>query len=674
MLITDDSNGKSDGKERDQLQAMVAVGSEFITYQDDTSRVQKSGEFVRIEKNSSDSAPRFCLLHETSETHALDNYTFTGNDLRTLSPEIKLRKRSWLYVAETDPDNGDLPFKPINGFKSNTRVSRYQSTPMDSVRNFVAAYSSNYTSMAGKRRIFPVGDGRVLMLKEVNDPAEDRVYEDQRRSEEIDLDGFTRNRGLRAARVEVVPIDMITGTEKKAVLSFAVHSGVTGWVKNIIRNYTSRTTGEMFSGDPLYRAYISFAGVNFGADDDVAFGTTPIGGDMSDTYAFAEPAVFKSHGKDILSLVAIYPTSEDVHDPASSGAYRLTCQYVDVDGNVAYSKISMPPIAGHPSNYLSPTGMVLYRMSPTTLAARISCHVMELGLSGDTRSDTVGTVFQWSDDNGATWYYTPTIMWGSTLPSGGTIVKDKDTLLVFTWYTTGAASMLYNITKTAATMSPSIYVPDSIFNEGLATLNGGVYGTKYYPVGFGGVVYKMVDKKKKKRLWMQFDPSWIYKDGTSHTLQYPSCRPQLAVSDDGGVTWERRLLPTVWSFLAGFVVSVDGDTLAIPITSPRTFFGQPPKVTVYVSKDGGDSWKPSNASVTLPGESWSDGNILIGAPYLDSHGATLFEQDVTDVCTRYNRGELLPLVAIKDSKGNNLPSNAARPWMNDYRIKEPTYG
>ena len=45
---------------------MVAVGSEFITYKDHESTVQKSGEFVRITKESNDALPRFALLHETT--------------------------------------------------------------------------------------------------------------------------------------------------------------------------------------------------------------------------------------------------------------------------------------------------------------------------------------------------------------------------------------------------------------------------------------------------------------------------------------------------------------------------------------------------------------------------------------------------------------------------------
>ena len=72
MLTTDDSGGKADGKERDQLTAIAETGSEFITFNDFESTVQKSGEFARITKETSDPQPRFVLLHETSQTYDED--------------------------------------------------------------------------------------------------------------------------------------------------------------------------------------------------------------------------------------------------------------------------------------------------------------------------------------------------------------------------------------------------------------------------------------------------------------------------------------------------------------------------------------------------------------------------------------------------------------------------
>jgi hypothetical protein len=99
-------------------------------------------------------------------------------------------------------------------------------------------------------------------------------------------------------------------------------------------------------------------------------------------------------------------------------------------------------------------------------------------------------------------------------------------------------------------------------------------------------------------------------------------------------------------------------------------------VTIYTSKDGGDTWKATEHKVNLPGETYIDGQTVIGAQYQRTPPAPqpLLEQDIFDTALRYNRGELLPMVALRDAGGKLLPANPARPWMNDYRIKEPEYG
>jgi hypothetical protein len=50
-----------------------------------------------------------------------------------------------------------------------------------------------------------------------------------------------------------------------------------------------------------------------------------------------------------------------------------------------------------------------------------------------------------------------------------------------------------------------------------------------------------------------------------------------------------------------------------------------------------------------------------------------FEQDLSDSALEYNRGELLPMVALRDGDGKVLPSNPARPWIAHHQFKEPTY-
>ncbi|PJO38869.1 hypothetical protein CTI10_007585 [Delftia acidovorans] len=67
--------------------------------------------------------------------------------------------------------------------------------------------------------------------------------------------------------------------------------------------------------------------------------------------------------------------------------------------------------------------------------------------------------------------------------------------------------------------------------------------------------------------------------------------------------------------------------------------------------------------ITLPAMTWVDGQLLPG-----SRG-----YDITDYRYSYNRGELFPLVAVRDERGDVLPMNPGRPWIADARVKEPAY-
>ena len=65
--------------------------------------------------------------------------------------------------------------------------------------------------------------------------------------------------------------------------------------------------------------------------------------------------------------------------------------------------------------------------------------------------------------------------------------------------------------------------------------------------------------------------------------------------------------------------------------------------------------------MTLPGETNVDGQTVIGSQYTRvSPPKTFFDQDIMDTALRYNRGELLPMIALRDADGKLLPANPAR--------------
>lgn len=679
MLVTDDSGGKADGKERDQLTAITETGSEFITFNDFESTVQKSGEFARITKESSDPQPRFVLIHEPTQVYDKDWNDYTGNELLNLPPGVELRKRSHLYVSEVEESAGDLPFREIAGYKTYTRIPRHRGPGDTSVpTKRPAMHEANYTAQAGKRRLFPVGDGTLLMLREVVVPGDARFFNDSMRTLLNSPQPHTKKRGLRAARVEVVELNPINGKTSDPVFSFDIHSGLGFDPTPRTFSSAARSTADMYNTTTVFGA---FSGVMFGSSLNLpGVARVPAGGDASDTYAVADPAVARSpEGKEYTSIIAVYPAPNDVYDPVSSGAYRLTCKRTTPSGDVAYNKIDFPAIPHLPKHYLAARGISLHRLTPNKVALRANVHLMQYGAGGSAQSVVSDAFFMWTEDNGETWTYNPvTAGFPGVFPYGGMLVKDKDTLLAFSWYNEAGSSQPVQVHRVTSTGTAQIAtIPASVFGGGLMKAMGtsGWQLVPYVPTGFGGAVYRRDDDKQiKKRLWMQFDPYWGYNKETPEVLEYPGSRPMLLISDDGGITWARRFLPSPWCFRVGFAVSIDGTTLAVPVYAPRKTEGAPLPVTIYLSKDGGDTWKATGTRVVLSPETYVDGQITQEGQYVDQRGRLAFKRDLVDSALQFNRGELLPLIALRGTNGKPLPANPARPWMTHYRFTEPEHG
>lgn len=142
----------------------------------------------------------------------------------------------------------------------------------------------------------------------------------------------------------------------------------------------------------------------------------------------------------------------------------------------------------------------------------------------------------------------------------------------------------------------------------------------------------------------------------------------LMVSKDGGVTWERRFLPQPWPQRLGFVAAMDESTMVVPVYGPRlvnpdTGGVRPLQVKLYTSRDG-DRWRVTTFSLRLPTWAWVDGQLLPGSA----------GYDLSDSRTDFNRGELFPLVPLRDSNEALSPINPGRPWIADVRAKEPDNG
>lgn len=668
MLINDNTKGQSGAKERDRLDAMLAVGNEFMTSSDESSTIQRSGEFVRIDMEDEEvqTISRFLLLHETSDQYDAEGVLLDDADFYALAPEQKLRQRTRLYLSRLDTGTGrDTAFSPVRSALETVRMPRFtQRTEAPFPRKLWGMHERCYTAIAGKRRLFPMPDGKVMVVRDVVERGGRFFYGGQRAS-------MSRTRSARVSRVEVVPLDPERGKLSAPIFSFPVHSGlgvdVTGKVLN-----NSRIIGPSLPISDATYVFSATAGACWGCDlYTSASSNVPFGGDAGDLYAVCEPATAKApNGKPYLSLLAVYAGDDDVRDAASSGPYRLTCKRTTPEGDTVTGKITFQALPAHPNHYLAARGITLLRTGPSTAVLRVFVHAMQSGVPGTLGANVGDVMYFWTQDNGATWTYQPVVIgFPGDQPYGAMLVRDTNTALVFSSMpdTPFAAVAVWALTPAGFSQVGSI--PLVTFREGLSTNNL----VPYLASGFGGVVYRKTPEGVKKRLWMQFDPRWVYKRESAWVLDYPGSRPMLMTSDDGGVTWSRRLLPTPWGFLAGFVVSVDGSTLAVPVYGARQEVDQPVRATVYLSKDGGATWKPSRVSVTLPGETRSDGNVVIGRQ-IGSGPYQRMDQDISDCWLEYNRGELHPMLVLRDLKGNPMRSNPARPWMVDATVEKPSYG
>lgn len=681
MLITDNTEGQSDGRERDTLQGMIAVGSEFMTFDDGESIVQRSGAFARYERVP-DEAPtvtRYVLLHELSQVYTAEGVLLGDDEYRNLNAGTPMARRLRGFKAEMEGGQSKQ-FKPMEQLSGFSRIPRFNSThyyaggdpEAGPRRKYYDLVAQNYTAQGGKRRLFSLGDGRIALIRERFTNDDGRYFYGTRNGGSI---SYTKARGVRVSTVDLALIDASTGAAKQTLLSFDVRSGTGVEIPDRIINTNPRATLGMIDANYVYGVYAgAMWGRSLSGPDDA--GSPPVGGDPADTYAIAPPAWVEKPGGGgaWLSLVAVYPAADDAYNSDTSGPYRLTCKRTLPNGVTATSKITIPAPAD-PRNYLAPFGMVLLRLTPTRLVLRMSVQAMQHGAGGAFDATANLRMYFWSDDSGATWTHNWT---GAGFPVehhyGGDLVLDDETVLAFSvdGSFAGQSISIYNVKATGTSLRASI--PASVCSSGLQTpLYGSTYATPYMTVGFGGVVYVGAGDAKTKRIWIQFDPIWTHKESESFVIDYPGSRPMLVVSDDGGLTWQRRLLPTKWAHLAGFVVSTGPGTLAVPVLSQRASKDAAPAVTIYESRNGGDSWSPTAYRATLPSATWADGQIVYGAQ-IGIGASQRFEQDVKDAPIEYNRGELLPLLTLRDEEGKLVAGDPARPWITDFRKTRPNYG
>lgn len=666
MLIKEDLNGSTGAPEHATLRGMLAVGNEFMTAMEPDSTVQRSGEFVTI-KRTGGGHLRLAALFEASDAFRQpeDAGTVTLGDDETppARGEPGYVVRSLLMTSEQDDGQGPQAFRTINA-QADSRLSRFTQFPgrIDEV---------DHATLTGRPRFFSLGDGRALLVRELSDPEDARYFTG------VDASYRSRRR-RRVTAVQLLPVNLDTGSISKIpLLQVTVHSGLgfdpgispgtpgPGTVRAI--SYTPPSVpGALFSSTLIHAA---LAGV--------MWGSRVAGQEPSETYAIAEPATAKDGDKSYLSLVAVHGLPEDSYNLQSSALFQLTCTRTTLDEPVQ-TKITLPPSPRGAGFFHSAIGMELVRLSPSTLV--LSVKMWEQAFPSTSTfydlSSAGRTAFYWSDDNGATWAninaagFIDNGAVNRTL--GGIMARDADTALVFSGYEADSlvgapdteSVAVYRLTRTGVTRISTI--PGSRFSEGLHSgtpLSSGRFYPPYLATAYGGGLRV----KDKNLLWMQFDPRWVFASTNQFTIDYPGSRAQLMVSADGGVTWARRFMPQPWAQRLGFVVSLDQTTAMVPVYEGRRKrddgFLLPLTVTLYTTRDF-VKWRPTQWRLRLPPLTSVDGRLLPGTP----------GYDYAEVRRWINRGELFPILSIRDEQAQLLPMNPGRPWIADHRKTGPDYG
>ncbi len=660
MLLYKDLGGQDDGKENTALNGMLRAGNEFMTSRDAESEVQVSGEFAYMRRTPTGETLFLCAPFEMADARAVqeDGSTPLLDDGQDRAGGYTPYKRTRLFNAFTEADGGTRGPELVGGTRQNFRIPRF-------TRIYERVNDVDHNTRNGRGRVWHLGDGETLLAVRENFTEGDPRY-----FMGVNLAGFTTRR-TRLSNVDLVRINAETGKVRDVLLSFETFSGL-GFDPGTRAIQVVDGTGSEALFDAT-NVYTGRAGHTWGRYTNANLRMDP-----SSTYAVAEPAW---HPDGFLSLVVVHARSTDNPNPQSSIIRTLTCTRTQKNADPVTSTIIFP---AHPDaqNDWSAIEVELLRIAPTVLLL----HVL---LGGVLKPGTqLGGVqggnfdaFYWSADAGATW----TLMdlsaiathGGLTQRYTGMMATGTGKALIFTGtvdLSEGrdvAAVVVNEVTSSTAVVKGTI--DGAVFNAGLDTgflLSGVRYYTKYYPVGFGGGVRVRDGEVVKQRLWMQFDPFWIKSQflpgGAPRptNIQYPSTRPMLMVSDDGGATWARQSLPVEWQQRAGFVASWDQDSMLVPILAPRQTDdeGNLYRVSVQIqeSKAGG-AWKKRPWKFLLPWQTFVDGQLIPGSA----------QYDIDDYRFDYNRGELFTLVPIRNARGDILPMNPGRPWIADARKEAP---
>ena len=662
-LIHKDLNGGSDLPGTQALHGMEDVGSEFMSFNDGENRVQKSGQFVTMTR-AGGSWLRLMTVCEMANNRTTDGVQLDG-DTPPEPGDENFVPRTFVLKSETSAqgDEGPLERRAVPLWHS--RLFRY--TLIEEREADVDA-----ATKAGRRRLWALGNGNVLRTRETGSMSDGRYFYG------------SRGVGQPARRERVVKVELVqsspdTLSEGEVLMEIFPVDGLNFEVgsRAMLTDNVGRGTSDY---DDNY-VFTDRVGHHFGR---LSFGAN---GDPSVNYSVALPAMVtgaEPGARPYLHLAVVYARQDDMASPAVSTPRRLTCSYLDADGDTRHSTIEFAPYPVPAGRYPGISQYSLHRLAPMhLLLVTTTTPLIEPG-----GPYLLGTVYEgpsarlhWSTDGGETWTETAQSAWSGTPPS---IRDGKVSLQTVVPLGAGRALAFSAYARTddiplpdASGVMVVLLTPDAVTTANI--IPGSVLSQNLlYPIRLDDkdnyanyVAATETGGTCGKLAWAQFDPAWMQRENYIYGipvdaggLGHPFERPSILVTEDDGDTFERRLLPDPVGSRVGFVMALDAKTLAVPVFKPRVRSDgggiSALTGTVYTSRNGGRTWRANGGRFTLPYYCRADGQ-LFPDQYVDDYGPRAF-----------NRGELFPLVALADEYETAQGASPGRPWMTDSRIKEPT--
>lgn len=667
------------GPERASMRAMMDVGLEFMTYNDATSTVHISGEFVTLSRDKTTGARCVTVVEFPGQSFIdQDGFTVEADDGQSPPDGAKPLARTAMLSVGMDGATARM------SVKKQFRVRR-------TVGGGFVNDARDASVRIGAARASKGVDSSIILVRESTSPDDSRHYIGRKYRTDMPY-GVDVVRGLRVSTVTVTSMDADTEAERE-IMRFFPHSGLAfNPLDPMARVYgpAGEEAGNAINpdgvtySDGVNNILLSSRAGFWHGHRDPFYASSAGESDPSLCYAVSEPAWSKADGKSYLSVAAVYGALSDAHFPAGSAAKSLTCQYTTPTG-IAFSTVTWANYDDAPERiYPSPTRMRLLRTGPSSLALVLVCSAQvtpgpavavwdwNIEAPGPWWPPTriarglQNIIVMWSEDNGATWTQTPRASMGA-LTAGLNPIHDlfmdlasvvalrANELLLISGAPSASGGEDMNVcavSPVGATLRATL--PADFLRAGLTA--------SYQPW------YRVVRAVAVKgAVAVQLTPDNFTAASSPQTLSYPAERALLLVSTDEGTSWARREFPTPFPHRVGQIIAMGDANIGVPILSARRDVGdgfaqEGLPYTLYTSKDGGLNWKKSAVSVRMPGETMHDGR-LSPAQY-DANGA--------GARNKLHNAEAFPWVFVRDEKGEFSNMHPGRPWLHDHRFTEPT--